>query len=83
MTNSELHHTIMKAIETEVARQAIIGNSDNDDLNTPNDWVAYITSYAGRAADTHRNYNENQGFRENMIKVAALCVSALKANSKK
>jgi len=74
---------VLNIIRTEVERQAAIGNDGNDDLNSPNDWVAYITSYAGRAADTYRNDRENQGFRENLIKVAALCVSALKSCDKK
>lgn len=69
-------------IKDEVSRQESIGNTNTDNFNTPNDWVAYITSYAGRAADTYRNGCENQSFRENLIKVAALCVSALKTSYK-
>lgn len=73
---------VMCLIRKEVEHQQSIGATNTDNLNTPNDWVAYITSYAGRAADTYRNGRENQSFRENLIKVAALCVSALKPNNK-
>lgn len=55
--------------------------TDFDKTNTQNDWVAYISAYAGRAADrVLRNQREGQGFRENMVKVAALAIAAIEAN---
>ncbi|MAT51427.1 MAG: hypothetical protein CMK32_09625 [Porticoccaceae bacterium] len=56
-----------------------------------NDWVAYITAYAGRAAEkVYRNQRESElngkdscdkkRFRENMVKVAALALAAIEAH---
>lgn len=61
------------------------GNTDTfDKPNSKNDWVAYIVAYAGRAADkVFRNERENQTFRENMLKVAALAVAAMEAHDKR
>ena len=42
-----------------------------------NDWVAYITTYAGRATNAMRNLKDSCEFRPNIIKVAALAVAAL------
>jgi len=54
-----------------------------DRANSANDWVAYICAYAGRAAaKCPRNEREHQGFRENMVKVAALALSAIEAHDK-
>jgi hypothetical protein len=54
-----------------------------DKTNTQNDWVAYISAYAGRAsAKVARNEREGCEFRANMIKVAALAVSAISAYDK-
>ena len=54
-----------------------------DKTNTRNDWVAYITAYTGRATNKClRNERENCGFRENMVKVAALAVAAIEACDK-
>jgi len=63
---------------------AIGGDTDAfDRTNTQNDWVAYIVAYAGRAAQkVKRNERENQSFRDNIIKVAALCQAALEAHDK-
>lgn len=73
----------MSAINDVIAernRQREIGNGDFDTTNTQNDWVAYITAYAGRGADkVLRNAREGQEFRANMVKVAALAVAAIEA----
>ena len=54
-----------------------------DKTNTQNDWVAYIAAYAGRAAArVARNEREGCEFRANMIKVAALAISAINAYDK-
>jgi hypothetical protein len=51
-----------------------------DDTNTPNDWVAYICAYAGRAATKcFRNEREGVDRKDMLIKTAALCVAALEA----
>lgn len=54
-----------------------------DKSNSRNDWIAYVNAYIGRAADkVFRNERENQAFRENMVKAAALCVAAIEATDK-
>jgi hypothetical protein len=60
------------------------GDTNAFDLNNmPNDWVAYITAYAGRAADkVARNERERQTFRGNLIKVGAIVVAAIEAHDK-
>ncbi len=52
-----------------------------DKANSRNDWVAYITAYAGRAADKCPR-NECCEFRDMMKKVAALAVAAIEAYDK-
>lgn len=52
-----------------------------DKYNTQNDWVSYITCYAGRASQkVARNEKEAMDFRTNMVKVAALAVAAIQAH---
>jgi hypothetical protein len=48
--------------------------TDFDDKNTPNDWVAYITRYLGKAVLFPFN---GDVFRGAMLKVAALAVAVL------
>lgn len=50
-----------------------------DTSNTLNDYVAYITGYAGRAAEKMpRNEKEVVGTKRQMlVKTAALCVAAI------
>lgn len=70
-----------------ITRQEIFGNinaereyqdrkwgTEFDSKNTVNDWVTYITNYLGKASTIP--FNENT-FRVNMYKVAALAVAAL------
>jgi hypothetical protein len=57
--------------------------TDFDKTNTKNDWVSYISAYAGRAADkVRRNEKEGQTFRANMVKVGALALAAIEAHDK-
>ncbi len=77
---------IVDEILAERARQVEVckhGGDTNsfDRTNTQNDWVAYITAYAGRAsAKVGKNHLQGETFRENMIKVAALVVAAIEAH---
>jgi hypothetical protein len=71
---------LMTEVMLEVERQQTLGFDDSK--NTHNDWVAYITSFAGRAGDTRRNTKEQCDFHRNMVKVAALAISALRAHDK-
>ena len=60
------------------------GDTDEfDKSNSQNDWIAYINAYTGRAAEkVFRNEREDQKFRDNMIKAAALAVAAVEAYDK-
>lgn len=50
---------------------------------TPNDWVAVICAYAGRAAQkVDRNTEEQCSFRRSMISVAALAMAAIETQDK-
>ena len=49
---------------------------ENDNQNTPNDWIAYITAWAGKAYSFPSN---PENFRKNMVKVAAIAVAAIEA----
>lgn len=54
-----------------------------DKANSRNDWVSYITAYAGRAADKcPRNERDKCDFRDVMKKVAALAVAAIESHDK-
>lgn len=55
-----------------------------EDQNSNNDYIAYVTAYLGRAADgVFRNEREGQTFRDNMVKAAGLCISAIVAYDKR
>jgi|WetSurMetagenome_2_1015567.scaffolds.fasta_scaffold02484_17 hypothetical protein len=69
---------VFNEIALEVERQQTLGFDDSK--NTGNDWVAYITAYAGRATTARKN--KDLDFHRNMVKVAALAVSAIYANEK-
>jgi hypothetical protein len=77
---------IFTEISVERERQRSLkwgGNTDKFDAeNSMNDWVAYITTYAGRATNAMRNLKDSCEFRPNMIKVAALAVAAIEAYDK-
>lgn len=52
--------------------------SDLDKTNTVNDFVAYITAYAGRASDkVRRNEKEGVNSRDMFVKAGALAVAAI------
>ena len=78
---------ILDAVGKERERQhrlALGGDTDTfDRSNSRNDWVAYISAYAGRAAaKVARNEIVSCHFRSMMVKVAALAVAAIEANDK-
>jgi hypothetical protein len=45
-----------------------------DEKNTPNDWIAYITAYAGKAVTMPWNA---ETFRKMLVEVACLCCAAI------
>ncbi len=49
-----------------------------DTGNRPNDWVAFIAAYAGRAFASDRE-TYTPSYRSLMVKVAALAVAAIEA----
>ncbi len=76
---------VLDEVKQERERQvalALDGDTPSfDESNSRNDWVGYVTAYAGRAADKcFRNEREGCDFRESMLKVAALAVAAIEAH---
>ena len=65
---------ILLEIEGERLYQNARWGAEFDRLNTPNDWVAYLTSYVGKAVTLPWNRAE---FRKRIIQVAALCFAIL------
>lgn len=54
-----------------------------DDTNSRNDWIAFINARIGRAAwKVIQNESEGCGFRDNMVKAAAIAVAAIEAYDK-
>ncbi len=78
---------IIREIQVELERQIACAHDGNTHQfnrnNSMNDWVAFISAYAGRAADRcDRNDREGHSFEENMIKVAALAIKAVECSRK-
>lgn len=75
-----------KIREERERQEAIAYGGDTaafDKTNTHNDWVSYITAYAGRATDCHRNERDQCDFSESLIKVGALVVAALEEEARR
>lgn len=66
--------TAMKDIQEERQYQQNRWGDDFDKLNTPNDWIAYIVSYTGKAVTMPWNWTS---FRTQLVKVACLCCAAI------
>ena len=77
---------VLEEVLNERLRQKDLAHGGNteefDQQNTRNDWIAYITAYAGRGADKMTAPRGPQEFRRNMVKVAALAVAAIEAVEK-
>lgn len=79
---------VLGEIAEERTRQKSWGADDFDKSNSRNDWIAYITSYAGDAAAKVRkkellsDEEEARRFRQNMLKVATLAIAAVEAQDK-
>jgi hypothetical protein len=65
---------IFASIEKERAYQEQRWGNGFDTLNTPNDWVTYITKYLGQSVTMPFNAEQ---FRTQLLKVATLAVAAL------
>jgi len=71
---------VLRGLEFEVWRQEKLWGTEFDDKNTANDWVAYICNYIARGAYAGREEQYTpQRFMENLLKAAALCISAILA----
>ena len=69
----------------ERERQIDLWDNTFDDTHTQNDWVAFITSYAGNGMwkmpgdFCDEQYPNIDAFKDAMVKVGALAVAALSA----
>ena len=72
---------IFDEIGTERKRQQKVWGNEFDDKNTPNDWLAFITRYAARAAHlaTVKSTETNEAYCSDLLKAATVCVAALEA----
>lgn len=70
---------IFSEIDKEREYQNTKWGDEFDKKNTPNDWLAYVGSYIGRAFTFPFNPD---AFRAGLIKVAAICVAAVEACDK-
>jgi hypothetical protein len=80
------HDAYDPAYDIQEERNAQIARwgNDFDDTHTQNDWVAFITSYAGKAmrkmpGEEGQQYPDPDGFCSAMVKVGALAFAALEA----
>jgi hypothetical protein len=54
------------------------GGPKHDDQHGPNDWITFISCWAGKAFNCCKEHPINlRMFRSNMVKVAALAVAAI------
>ncbi|KKN03282.1 hypothetical protein LCGC14_1109180 [marine sediment metagenome] len=79
--NKLFRTAIFDEIDAERKRQQEIWGDEFDDKNTPNDWLAFVTRYAARAAHlaTVKSTETNEAYRSDLIKAATVCVAALEA----
>jgi hypothetical protein len=79
---------VISRIAEERVKQKKWGSDEFDKGNSRNDWVAYITSYAGDAAEKVRKKTcssqeeEDRRYVDNLIKVATLAIAAIEAHEK-
>jgi hypothetical protein len=75
----QTRENIVDEILTERFRQDTLYHvQECEKNNTPNDYIAYITAYVGRAAQkVAKNQATEEGFRDNLIKAAAIIVAAI------
>lgn len=62
-------------IDAERSYQEQKWGNEFDNLNTPNDWVSYLTKYLGKSVNSHAK--DCADFRGNILKVATMCVAIL------
>ena len=70
--------SIFELINGEREYQDNKWGAEFDLLNTPNDWVSYITSYTSKAVTLPW---DRETFRKNILKVATLAVAVLERDT--
>lgn len=70
---NEYLYIFFDRMKTEREYQVKKWGDEFDRKNTPNDWMAYILSYAGKAVTMPWNADT---FKNMLVKVAALCAAA-------
>lgn len=73
-THLNRREEIFEMVERERAYQDIRWGKGFDDQNTPNDWIAYITLYAGKAVTMPW---DQETFRTMVLKVMTICCAIL------
>lgn len=76
MIDEKVFNEIVTAIHAERIYQIEKWGDTFDDNNTINDWVCYITQYAGSAAPLLK---DDELSREKLVKVATLAIAAIMA----
>jgi hypothetical protein len=67
---------ILNELSRERDRQDTLWGHDFDDKNTLNDWISYITRYAGAAGSAAKTPNAQRAF---MFKATTIGLAALEA----
>ena len=76
--DDRIRDLVLTDILKERERQQELWGNDFDDLNTANDWVAYICRYVSEGAYNGREKNYTvERFREHLIKAMAICCAAI------
>ena len=76
--NEQMANIFLNRVQYESEKARSRWDYDFDGNNTANDWAAYVMEYMSRAAQINKYKDEFavEQFRENIIKVAGLCLSA-------
>lgn len=76
--DKEIRSRVLHEVDAERERQQKIWGNDFDDLNTANDWVAYICRYIGEGAYNGREKKFTVArFRDFLVRAAAICCAAV------
>lgn len=77
-TDDDIRSNILDQIDAERLRQQELWGNDFDDLNTANDWIAYICRYAaeGGYSGREKKYTVSR-FRSFLVRCAAICCAAI------
>jgi hypothetical protein len=79
MIDTQREPGIIGEVEMERAYQAAQWSLAHDETHTPNDWIALLTRHAGLAANDGAGKDDEERFRKQMVRCAALAVAAVGA----